>query len=249
MPQPPREPPLQTPNNPAGQCHSSQWSIGSGASIARQLEAISPPPPPFPKRRLLGNFKQLEPPMAAGTLFSGLLAMTRAIWAPTPQQGHRPQVSLGVHGGGGGKMGYPGTQNMPCTPCQAEKTSKAPKQVLATLFVPDPLEFLETFLKGINMRIEALIGLISNMTKRMSSIPNSHYEHSDTVGFRNPKKCIHVRLWPSLKPMRMYSACVPKTILAKQTYATRRITTVSHNLQVQHGIRIWTGSLHTNSST
>ena len=63
-----------------------------------------------PERRLLGNFKQPEPPMAAG---SGLFEEARVIRTPTRRQGHRPQVSLGVPppppkmgtwvpGGGGG---------------------------------------------------------------------------------------------------------------------------------------------------
>ena len=84
---------------PAGQCHRSQRSTGSWAGIVRQLEAIKAPP----ERRLLGNLKQPEPPpppLAAGTLFSGLFAMATAIRAPTPQQGQRPQVS-GVWKGGG----------------------------------------------------------------------------------------------------------------------------------------------------
>ena len=56
-----------------------------------------------------GNFKQPEPPLAVGILFSGLVAMARAIQAPTPRLGYRPRVSLGVGngGGGGGNWGYP----------------------------------------------------------------------------------------------------------------------------------------------
>ena len=36
-----------------------------------------------PERRLLGILKQPEPPLRAGTLFSGLFVMARAIWGPT----------------------------------------------------------------------------------------------------------------------------------------------------------------------
>ena len=42
---------------PAGQCHRSQRSTGSRAGIVGQLKAIR-----APERRLLGNFKQPEPP-------------------------------------------------------------------------------------------------------------------------------------------------------------------------------------------
>ena len=65
---------------PFGQCHRSPRSTGSWAGIVGQLKAIRAPP----ERRLLGNFKRPEPPLAAGTLFSGLFAMARAIRAPTP---------------------------------------------------------------------------------------------------------------------------------------------------------------------
>ena len=66
------------------------------------------------RRRLLGNFKQPEPLLATGTLFSSLFAMARAIWAPTPRQGHRPRVTLGMGAAGwggmwgaGGRGGFP----------------------------------------------------------------------------------------------------------------------------------------------
>ena len=87
----------------------SGWAVSQvpaahrqSGQVVRQLKAISPPP----ERRLLGNSKQPKPPLAAGTLFSGLFSMARATWAPTPRQGHRPRISLsvgcGVWAGGGG---------------------------------------------------------------------------------------------------------------------------------------------------
>ena len=60
----------------------------SGPLVVRQLQAISA----LLERRLLGNFKQPEAAVAAGTLFSNLFAMARAIRAPW-------SVSVGFWGG------------------------------------------------------------------------------------------------------------------------------------------------------
>ena len=49
----------------------------------RRLEATRAPP----GCRVLGNFKQMEPPPAAETPFSGLFAMAKCHLGPTPQGG------------------------------------------------------------------------------------------------------------------------------------------------------------------
>ena len=67
--------------------HTESW-LGSVTGPS-SLQAVGPAkssnlrryPPPPPEPRLLGNFKQPEPPAA---LFSGLFAMARAIRVPTP---------------------------------------------------------------------------------------------------------------------------------------------------------------------